>query len=289
MQDETQTYLSCLAEQFLDRLLGQTYTLFGTSQDTGLHRINMFCVALCDQSNSTEANKLLCYRLSNAYDTRDAQDCPECYYQHPYIRWGFSKRGCAVVANLTGTPTTDEFLLNGWLTSVLTNYFYLFLMVLHQKNATYHYLNQIADDPDGSELLLNQKILLAFNSKYIFSVISDEAFIQTVFLQLKQAFQADDVYKELQSQLKQMFDYTQLKESEANERKNNRLNLISVIVTVLCSVSIIFDTIGLLASFGCALGFDSVRNIVCTGVIIFEGILFFVLFLFVAFANKKSK
>lgn len=295
LQGENKTYLSCIGETFLDSLLGQTYTLFGTQNDTNLRRINMFSAVLCDKSEKTDAAAVYnrrCYQLANAYDTRDAKLSvgeEGFFHQHEYIRWNFSKRGCAAVANLTGTPINDNFLNNIWFSSVQSNYFYLYLMVLHEKIASYYYLNNIADDPDMDHWKLNQKTLTEFNSKYIFSIVSDEPFIQHVYQMLKKAANADEVYAELQEQLKRMFDYAQIKADEANEATNSKLNLISVIVGVVCSLSVIFDSINFFTSCGCFFGFQTVKNCVFTAVIILEALLFLGVLILVVLANKKPK
>lgn len=291
----TKTYLSCIAEQFLDNLLGKSYTLFGTFNDTSLQRVNMFSAVLCDkdqEGNSSESYNKWCYLLANAYDTRDTGLCVDdqhCYHQHAYIRWSFSKRGCAAVANLTDTALNDEFLNNRWFVSMGKNYFYPYLIVLHQKLASYYYLNKIAEDPSMNHLEINQKSLIEFNSKYIFSIISDEPFVQNVYLNLKKASNADEVYAELLEQLRRMFDYAQLKSNEADEVKNHKLNLISVIIAVVCSISIVFDSIELFKSYGCEFGFQSAWNIVFTIVVAIEVVIFLLFLFFTIFMNKRNK
>lgn len=295
LRDEEETYLSCVAEEFLDSLLGQSYMLFGTQSDTNLRRLNMFSAILCEKSQDAGAKEVYeryAYQLANAYDTRDEKltvKSDDFFHQHEYIRWNFSKRGCAAVANLTGTSINDSFLSSGWFRSVQSNYFYLYLMVLHEKIASYYYLDNIADDPDMDHWKLNQKTLMEFNSKYIFTIVSDEPFVQSVYRMLKKASNADEVYAELQEQLKHMFDYAQIKADEASEATNSKLNLISVIVGVVCSLSVIFDSINFFTSCGCCFGFRTVKDCVFTGVILFEALLFMVVLILVVLANKKTR
>ena len=294
--NNTETYLSCLAAQFLEELLGSDYSLFHTFNHTGSKRINMFSAALCDEDNTECAKDTcedLCYRLANAFDTRGSKlPCEgwDSFHQQDYIRWNFSHRGCAVVANLTGIGQNDTFLQNSWFLSVKSNYFYIYLMVLHQKIAIYHYLNSVADDSNKEQLHFTQKELLDFNSKYIFSIVSDEQNVQTAYLRFKQKTNVEELHAELLEQLRYMFDYAQVETDKASEAENHKLTLISTVVSVVCSVSIIFDTFSLFTEHGYSFGFNASGNILFTGVIFLEIILFFlILILLIKKKRRKNK
>ena len=292
------TYLSVIAQEMLDSIFNGvvSYKLFGTSNQTAFQRINMFSGVLLENTDDLikadpSHNDKYCFQLANAYDNRDknlsVNGC-DLYYQHNYTRWSFSTRGCAVVANITGVEQNDEFLKSRWFVSIQSNYFYLYLMALHQKFATYNYLNIIAEDPNMNQFEINQKALLDFNSKYIFSIVSDEQFIQDVFLRFKSATNVDNAYIELQDQLKKMFDYARFKSNESLEQKNQSMNLISVIISVVCSISVIFDTANLFVSNGFALGFQTLKNCVFTGVVSLEVLLFVLVLGIVILINKKK-
>ena len=293
VQEGNQTYLCRIFKNHLDDLLGSNYVMFGTQNDTAQRRIDMFSAALCDiRENTDEACNKWCYLLANTFDTRDGDFTVQkehVCYQHDYIRWSFSKRGTAVVANLTGTEQNDKFLQSRWFYSIESNYFYLYIMVMHQKLAIYHILNEITADPDMNHLEINQKALIEFNAKYVFSIVSDEPFLQEAYDRLKKATSADDVYAELQEQLSHMFDYARLEAVEANEVRDRRLNFISSILGVVCSFSVIADSISLFRSYGCSFGFDSIANGIFSGVIGMEALLFVLLLLFVFILNKKKK
>ncbi len=290
--DSTQTYLSCVIQNFLDDLLGSDYVIYGTQDNAVQRRVDMFCAALCDigENADAECNKL-CYLLANAYDTRDSKLAikkEDVFYQHDYIRWHFTKRGCACVSNLTGIGSNDNFLKNRWFYSIESNYFYLYIMVMHQKLASYHLLNSITADPDLNHFTINQKALIEFNAKYIFSIVSDEPFLQKAYTEMKKATNADDVYAELQSQLVRMFDYARMEADDANEMRSHRLNLISTFISIVCSISIISETVSLFRAYGYSLGFASLRNSIFTGVIGMEVLLFLALLLFVLIPHRKK-
>ncbi len=291
-KENVQTYLSNIAAENLAVLFDEGVLLFPTLNDISLRRINMFSAGLCEKNDDNRANTKLCYCLANAYDNREksfVEDENQFYHQQDYICWGFSKRGCSVVANLTGLPINDQFLTERWLSSVESNYFYLYLLVLHEKFAIYNFLNDIAEDPDKSELKINQKALLDFRSKHIFSIVSDEQHIQRVYEKIKQANNTDDLYPELIDQLQQMFDHTQYQSNKSNELINRRISLISAAIGAVCSVSIIFDTADLFSTRGYTLGFNSIGNMCFTGTIIFEVVLFITVLILVLCSNRKKK
>jgi len=292
--DGLETYLSTLAQEELSSLLGNSFLLFDHFNDNSLRRIDMFSAVLCDKKTEDDDLKpfdMLCYRLANAYDNRDKSLVlheKDFYRQHDdYTRWSFSKRGCSVVANLTGIELTDTFLENRWFFSVRSNYFYLYLMVLHQKYAIYNYLNRVAADTQKVYLKFNQEALIEFNSKYIFSIVSDEQFIQSTYLRMKEVNNVDEVYSDLEDELKRLFEYSQLKNDEVNEVRNNKLNIISLIISVLCSASIILDTLNMFSMHGFSFGFSSRGDMLCTCVITLECLLFIAGLTIVALINNK--
>ena len=277
-----ETYLSCIADSELKALIGNTYTLFDNFNANSMKRVDMFSAVLSDQSNNENTFDRTCYLLSNTLDTRDSElafDEKTFYKPQKYTRWSFSKRGCSAVSNLTGMAKTDSFLTDRWFGSIQTNYFYTYLMILHQKYAIYNYLNTVASDTDNSFIKFNQESLIDFNSKYVFTIVSDENFIQSVYLRIKDAVDIDEVYTDLLDELKRMFEYSQLKTEESNEIRNNKLNIISVIISILCSITIIFDTINMFA----------VKGILCMVIVALEVLLFAGFFVFVMSISKKKK
>ena len=86
-----------------------------------------------------------------------------------------------------------------------------------------------------------------------------------------------------------MFDYARLEADDANEIRDHRLNLISTFISIVCSVSVISDTISLFREYGCSLGFTSLRNGIFTGVVGLEVLLFLGLLLFVLIPARKKR
>ena len=288
-----ETFLNCIADEMIKELFTSPYKLYGTINDNSNKRNNIFSCVLFDSNNTEETNQNLlnqyCYQLANTYDNRSDtfSFCEQdLCHQHDYIRWGFSTRGVAAIANLTGKSETDNFLLNAWFKSVSTNYFYLYLMVLHEKFATYHYLNIITDDSDASDFEINQKLLIDFNFKYIFKIVSDEQFIQNTFLKFKVWTNADDAYLELTEQLKKMFDNAEYNANKSIEKRNQKFNFISILISIVCAVSIVFETLNLFFSRGLSLGFNTIHSTIFTGIIILE-ILFIISSIFYILFDKK--
>lgn len=295
-KDGTQkTYLSSVAEEQLSLIFGSAFALFNHSNAGSLKRIDMFCAALCEidtENSDLKAFDKLCYRLSKTIDDRDKDiSIEENYFcrNQEYTRWGFSKRGCAVVSNLTGVDSNDNFLNERWFSTVETNYLYLYLMILHQKYAIYNYLNTVAADKDKAFIKYNQESLIDFNSKYIFQIVSDEHLIQSVYLRMKAVNNINEVYTDLLDELKRMFDYSRLKNEESNENRNNKLNIISVIISIMCSITIVFDTISFFSNGGYTLLFGPQKDLFCGITVIFELLLFVILIAVVFFANKRKK
>ena len=252
----------------------------------------MFSCAVLDGTEKVDQHLLnqYCYQLANTYDNRSNTFCfcdDDLCHQHDYIHWGFSTRGVAAIANLTGKQETDKFLLNSWDKSISTNYFYPYLMVLHEKFATYHYLNIITDESNEGNFEINQKLLIDFNFKYIFKIVSDEQFIQNIFLKFKSWKNADDAYLELTEQLKKMFDYAEYNANKSIEKRNQKLNFISILISIVCAVSIVFETLTLFFSRGLSLGFNTIHNSLFTGGVILEILFIVSAILYILFDKNK--
>lgn len=294
-RNDQKTYLSCIAIEHLTSLLSDTFELFGQFTETNSKRVDMFSAALCDEqsleNDGIDADRM-CYLIANTLDTRDKQFTPEgktFYRQHDYRRWCFSKRGCCAVANLTGNSSNDTFLSTRWLDSLKTNYFYIYIMVLHQKYAIYNYLNTIASDSEMNYVAFNQESLIEFNAKYIFAIVSDESFIQNAYMNMRSVNNVDEVYTDLVDEQKRMFEYSQLKSNETNEIKASRLNIISIVISIICSLGMVVDTVDLFSSQGYFLGFNTSGNIMCTIAVIVEVLVFTVCLISVYLVSKNKK
>ncbi len=286
-----ETYLSDIAQLHTQELIGGDVNLFNHLNDESLRRIDIFSCVLC-QKNDKKPLDILSYRLANALDNRDKNlEVEEKQFYRPQenFRWCFSKRGASVVASLCDVESTNNFLNGRWFDTIQSNYYYLYILVLHQKYAIYNYLDNVATDTDKTFIKSNQESLIDFNSKYIFSIISDETMLQKVYLGMKQVNNVDEVYGDLLDELKRMFDYSQLKKDEANENRNSKFNFISLIISLLCGSSIIIETFNVFSSHGFGFGFSTLKNSVCTISVISEALLL-TTFLIIAFAvNKKKK
>lgn len=289
---ENPLYLDDIALKFSKEIFSGDISLFNHTNSQSLKRIDIFSAVLCEKNTPEKDLDLLCYRLSNAIDDRNNDleiDKNEIYLPQDHIRWCFSKRGTCVVANLTGLESTNDFLTSRWLGTINTNYFYVYLFSLHQKYAIYNYLNEVAEDSARIFLRENQEKLIEFNSKYIFTTVSDENFIQTVYQNIRSVNDICDIYSDLLDELKRMFEFSQLKQDEQNEGRNAKFSFISLVISLLCGSSIIFETLGIFTSHGFALGFSSIKNAICTLTVTCESLLF-IIFLIIAFtANRKKK
>lgn len=290
MSDGKEVFLSDIAETYLSELFENNVTMFKHQNKDSLCRIDIFSCVLSEKCDKKPLD-LLSYRLANALDNRD-KDLEVCesefYRPQENSRWCFSKRGSSVIACLCDIQSTNNFLNTRWLDSIKTNYFYLYILVLHQKYAIYNYLDYVATDSQKVFMKSNQESLIDFNSKYIFSIISDETMLQSVYLKMKNVNNVDEVYKDLLDELERMFDYSQLKKDEENTKRNSKFSLISLIISIFCSITLIFDTVNVFANYGSKPGFSSINDLLCTFAIIFE-VMFFALCLIFAFSKGKKK
>lgn len=250
-----------VAGVFAKEIFEEDVVLYQHLSDGAMHRVDILSAVLCDWKDDEQdeliGHEKFCFMLANAYDDRNLDikfDNSDFIKPHNYIRWSISKRCMSVVANLTGEERTDNHLSGRWIESVEKNYLSTYILVLHQKYATYNLLYTLSKDIEKNYERINRKILIDFNSKYVFSVVSDEYFVQNVFRKLKKEQNVDELYGDLEDELQRLFEYSQVKKEEKSDQRNSKFTILSLIISVLCSVSIIFDTLEIFTSHGCSFG-----------------------------------
>ena len=285
-----------LAMSFASEIAGENCVAYQHLSENALQRVDIFSAVLLDENkdgyDEVVSHDTFCYMLSNAYDTRSINlpvSDDNFVRPHDYIRWAVSKRCISVVANLTNEFNTDRHLKGRWFESVENNYLSAYIVVLHQKYATYNYLYKLAEDIDGSNERINRKTLIDFNSKYVFSVVSDEYFIQNIFCRLKKEQNVNEIYKDLEDELQRLFEYSEVSKEENSAVRNNKFTVLSLIISVLCSVSIIFDTVEILSKYDCRFGFSCTKDILLTSATIAEIVFLVCCLIYIASANRIKK
>ena len=97
---------------------------------------------------------------------------------------------------------------------------------------------------------------------------------------MKEVNNVDEVYEDLQDELKRLFEYSQLENDKNTEMRNSRLNIISIFISILCSVPIIFETFNM---------FSDKRSILCISTIAIEILLILTALTSIFIINKRKK
>ena len=176
------------------------------------------------------------YRIASGLDTRynENPDDARFYSNFSYIKWAITERGVCNIGALTDNKENSDFIANNWLSYTDTRYVIWYMLVLHQKYSMYQYMNDIANKSTLGNLREFQKKIMVFNTKYRFSIVSEEASYQKLYEIMCDVKGLEREFTDIDEEIERISEYH---ESKANKNTTRAMTIISI----LCAVSAIKD------------------------------------------------
>ncbi len=176
------------------------------------------------------------YRIASGLDTRYNETPADSrfYSNFSYIKWAITERGVCNIGALTDNNENSDFIANNWLSFTDTRYVIWYILVLHQKYSMYQYMNDIANKSTLGNLREFQKKIMVFNTKYRFSIVSEEASYQKLYEIMCDVKGLEREFKDIDEEIERISEYH---ESKANKNTTRAMTIISI----LCAVSAIKD------------------------------------------------
>ena len=213
--------------------------LYDHISSNGKTRAELLASVIVD-SNCTENLDSLMFRVAEGIDMRN-DECistvtPYCPLKH--IRWTITKKGVCSVGILTNNQLNRNFVLSEWRDIVSNRHILWYVMVLHQKYAIYHYLNEIAQKKRPSDMKAFQKIIMAFNTEYRFEMISEDPSYQIPYDKIREEKSIEKVFLDIDEEIERIHTYY-----DTIQDKN--INLVMTIVSLVCVISTFIDIFSL--------------------------------------------
>lgn len=235
--DAKKTTINSLANQLVSPL-GKV-TLYDHMGSCGMPRAELLASVVVD-SNCVEDVDSLMFRIAEGMDMRSEEcvptDAPYCPL--PHIRWVITRKGACNVGLLTDNKLNREFVLSQWRDIVSNRHILWYVMVLHQKYAIYHYLNDIAQKKRPSDLKTFQKKIMAFNTEYRFEVIAEDPTYQIPYEKNRDAKSVEQVFQDIDEEIQRIHTY-----HDALRDKNTGVAM--TIVSLVCAISTFLDIFSL--------------------------------------------
>lgn len=214
-------------------------TMYDHVGSCGKHRAELLASVVVDASDVEDLDSSM-FRIAEGIDMRSEESiCPVSpYCPLPHIHWVITRKGACNVGLLTDNKLNQQFVLSQWRNVVSNRHILWYVMVLHQKFAIYHYLNDIAKKRRPSDLKVFQKKIMAFNTKYRFEVIAEEPAYQIPYEITREAKSVEQVFLDIDEEIQRIHTYY-------DTVRDKNTSVAMTIVSLVCAISTFIDIFSL--------------------------------------------
>lgn len=224
--------VNSIAKEVL-RPLGECSLFDHLSRDRAT-RADVFTAIVAE--DTAENVNINMYRIADGLNARYNEKFPEeaIYMPFPHLRWAITARGACSVGLMTADPYNRAFIRDKWIGIAENRHALWYVLVLHQKYAMYHYLNEIAEGGDRAVLRDFQRKIVSFNTGYRFEIISEDDTYQKPYQMARDAKHVESVFSDIDEEIERINDY-----HNASADKNNVIAM--TIVSLVCAISTFVD------------------------------------------------
>lgn len=214
--------------------------IFDHIGESGFTRPEIFTtVVTTDTATAPDHAYKLANGLSSSYRGENT-DC-QFYSNFSHIQWAVTKRGVCNIGIITNNERNDCFINENWIKYTDTRYIIWYILSLHQKYALFQYLNDIAHKDALDHLGDFQRKIMILNTKYRFSLVSEETSYQKMYELICRVKNLDNEFEDADEEVRRIFEY-----NEAKSDKNNTIAM--TMISILCAFSAVKDLFDLLSS-----------------------------------------
>jgi len=209
-------------------------TIFDHISSFGETRPELLVSVIMDEK--TDDVDMHAYRIASGLDNR-CNEIPsdvKFYSNFSYIRWAVTSRGVCNIGIKTDNEDNNKFISNRWFTHTDTRYVVWYILVLHQKYSLYQYMNDIASKSTKGSLREFQKKIMVFNTKYRFSLISEEVSYQKLYEIMSDVKGLEAEFNDIDEEIVRISEYIESKSDKNSARA-------MMIISILCAVSAVKD------------------------------------------------
>lgn len=185
-----------------------------------------------------------CYHDHFAYEP----DCEEENFDYsPDPTKIFAISPSAAVCMVHRDEQCKEFLENTFQRNFQIQYLFTYVLLLHQKYMMYLFLTKmsVAVDNEQEHLENYKRRLYDFETKYMFSKVSEVPQYQRFHDKVKQAFALKEMFSDVQEPLSRLAEIRRRENEERQNKQEKRLNTALAMLSLLAIVSAFTDATGI--------------------------------------------
>ncbi len=186
-----------------------------------------------------------CYNDKFIYEDDTCENDCVNYAANSNTTWGISPSAAACIVNRT--EKTADFVENTFQKNFQNQYLFTYIFLLHQKYMLYLFLTKISIDIDDDLNLLEdyKRRLYEFNTKYIFTNISEVPQYQRFYEKVMKAFSIKDMFLDVQEPLSRLAEIQRLYNEERQQKYDHSINAALIVLSLLTIVSAVADASGI--------------------------------------------
>lgn len=154
-------------------------------------------------------------------------------------KWAVSSSGVVSLAVINEDDAHSYFLANNFMRSTLYDYYYIFILLLHERELLLRYNHLAVKNKSQTRKFIGmKKNLLQLEILYTYNTVSTEASYQKFFNNLEDAFNISKLEDDIHEVIENV-------EAYVKDRKDRRTNTLLTAISVLAVFSVLTDGIAL--------------------------------------------
>lgn len=191
-----------------------------------------------------------CYNDHFTYDSNCLEKDSVNYVANSNTIWGISPSAAVCIINRC--DKNRQFIENTFQHNVQNHYLFTYILLLHQKYMLYLFLTKISIDIDDDLNLLEnyKRRLYEFNTKYLFSRISEVPQYQRFYEKVMESFSIKEMFADVQEPLSRLAEIQRQVNEEQRQKRDHNINTALTALSLLTIFSAITDALGITANLG---------------------------------------
>lgn len=241
LNDEAGIKLNDLADEILAPFGG--YSLFDHLARPAETRAELFVSVVSDEALPICDADAMVYNISAGFNGsyNEAPKPSAIYSNFSHIRWSVTDKGVCAAGIKTENEKDNGFISSAFPCHADKRYIVWFIIALHLKYALYGYMNEIAEGSSSGDLSEFRKKIMELNTKYRFSIISEETSYQELYEKMCSARNLEQEFNDIDGEIERISEFY-----ETEGQKNNTLAMTGL--SILCGFSLIIDIYNLFFS-----------------------------------------
>ena len=266
---EGEISLMTASKQILDTEKTKAKLFFAYHNEIQSNCICYHLIRLSKEQTAENDIDRLCFYLKRSYDSaylydkdNDSSEYDMIYKPYYYMVWAGCQEGLVMLTTETDVPKTNFFIENYYFSNLISDYHFMYLMLLNQRFGSLKCIDALAAAPDDRPALERISTAAAdLATRYAFYVISDEMVYQNIYSDLYRIFHID----KLLADVKECGERMAAVQSAAAERHEKTTSRLLFALSCLTAFSALVDATGYFDRLFPWMGIATAIGTLCVG------------------------